>query len=161
MVRCVFRTDSQQSKSIQKSLRQNVKIAVNVSARQLNDPDFVEEFTLVVRETRLDPRCLEVEITETTLMADTDLVLNRLSRLRTLGVHLAVDDFGTGYSSLSILKRLPVDSLKVDRSFVEGLPDDEEDRAITSLVVDRKSTRLNSSHVATSYAVFRLKKKTR
>src|SRR5690625_6989412 len=68
-------------------------------------------------------------------MADTDLVLNRLSRLRALGVHLAVDDFGTGYSSLSILKRLPVDSLKVDRSFVEGLPDDEEDRAITSLVV--------------------------
>src|SRR5690625_5986720 len=68
-------------------------------------------------------------------MADTDLVLNRLSRLLTVGVHLAVDDFGTGYSSLSILKRLPVDSLKVDRSFVEGLPDDEEDRAITSLVV--------------------------
>lgn len=133
--RWVIRTASQQAKSIQKSLRENVKIAVNVSARQLNDPDFVEEFTLVVRETRLDPRCLELEITETTLMADTDLVLNRLSRLRTLGVHLAVDDFGTGYSSLSILKRLPVDSLKVDRSFVEGLPDDEEDRAITSLVV--------------------------
>lgn len=133
--RWVIRTASQQAKSIQKSLRQNVKIAVNVSARQLNDPDFVEEFTLVVRETRLHPSCLELEITETTLMADTDLVLSRLSRLRSLGVNLAVDDFGTGYSSLSILKRLPVDSLKVDRSFVQGLPEDEEDRAITSLVV--------------------------
>src|SRR5690349_17639839 len=68
-------------------------------------------------------------------MADTDLVLSRLSRLRSLGVNLAVDDFGTGYSSLSILKRLPVYSLKVDRSFVQGLPEDDEDRAITSLVV--------------------------
>ena len=133
--RWVIRAASQQAKSIQKSLKQNVRIAVNVSARQLNEPDFVEKFTLVVREARLDPSCLELEITETTLMADTDLVLNRLGRLRALGVNLAVDDFGTGYSSLSILKRLPVDSLKVDRSFVENLPDDEEDRAITSLVV--------------------------
>lgn len=133
--RWVIRTASQQAKSIHKSLRKNIKIAINVSARQLNDPDFVEEFTLVVRETRLDPSCLELEITETTLMADTDLVLNRLGRLRALGVTLAIDDFGTGYSSLSILKRLPVDNLKVDRSFVQGLPDDEDDRAITSLVV--------------------------
>ncbi|MDQ2078023.1 EAL domain-containing protein [Marinimicrobium sp. ABcell2] len=133
--RWVIRTACQQAKTIQKSLDQNVKIAINVSARQLNDADFVEDFTSVVREIRLDANCLELEITESTLMADTDVVLDRLNRLRELGVSLAIDDFGTGYSSLSILKRLPVDSLKVDRSFVQDLPDDDEDRAITSLIV--------------------------
>jgi diguanylate cyclase (GGDEF)-like protein/PAS domain S-box-containing protein len=133
--RWVIRTACQQAKTIQKALDQNIKIAINVSARQLNDDDFVRDFTSVVREVALDANCLELEITESTLMADSDTALDRLHGLRELGVSLAIDDFGTGYSSLSTLKRLPVDSLKVDRGFVRDLPDDEEDRAITSLIV--------------------------
>lgn len=131
----VFRSACQQAKSIQKTFGRDVKISINVSARQINEQTFVQDFKSILEEVRLDPHALELEITESTLIADTDLVLNRLKALRDLGITLAIDDFGTGYSSLSVLKRLPLDILKVDRSFVEGLPEDEEDRAITSLIV--------------------------
>lgn len=131
----VIRSACQQAKSIQKAFGREVKISINVSARQINEKTFVQDFKSILEEVRLDPHSLELEITESTLIADTDLVLNRLKALRALGITLAIDDFGTGYSSLSVLKRLPLDILKVDRSFVEGLPDDEEDRAITSLIV--------------------------
>lgn len=131
----VLRSACQQAKSIQKTFGREIKISINVSARQINEHTFVQDFKSILEEVRLDPHSLELEITESTLIADTDLVLNRLKALRALGITLAIDDFGTGYSSLSVLKRLPLDILKVDRSFVEGLPDDEEDRAITSLIV--------------------------
>ncbi|RLV48119.1 EAL domain-containing protein [Nocardioides mangrovicus] len=98
-----------------------VGITVNVTARQIADPGFVELVTAIVAETGLDPRRLELEITESTLLADREETVRRLGVLRERGIWVAVDDFGTGYSSLSYLSDLPVDVLKIDKSFVDQI----------------------------------------
>ena len=110
-------------------------VSVNLSARELPRPDLVDAVAEALRESGLDPDRLWLEITESVLMDDADLAVEALGRLRELGLHLAVDDFGTGYSSLSYLRRFPVDSLKVDRSFVAGLQEDPGDAAIVEAVV--------------------------
>jgi diguanylate cyclase (GGDEF)-like protein/PAS domain S-box-containing protein len=110
-------------------------ISVNLSARQLLLPDLVDQVVDVLGRTRLDASHLTLEITETVLMEDVDFSIERLHGIRELGVRLAVDDFGTGYSSLSYLKRLPVDTLKIDRSFVDGLGTDQHDSSIVAAVV--------------------------
>lgn len=142
--RWVIRTACQQAKALEANFAEPIDICVNISARQLHDEHFVEDFRLLLEEYRLAPERLTMEITESTLMTYHGAAMERIRALKQLGVGLAIDDFGTGYSSLSHLKRLPVDSLKVDRSFVEDLPDDEEDRAITTLIVAMaKSLRYN------------------
>jgi len=133
--RWVLSTACEQAKRIREAGIPGIRVSVNVSARQLNDRDFVTDFREVIERSGVDPQWLVLEVTESTLMADAQVALAHLHAVRALGVGLAIDDFGTGYSSLSYLKRLPVNSLKVDRSFVRDLPDDEEDRAITSLIV--------------------------
>jgi PAS domain S-box-containing protein/diguanylate cyclase (GGDEF)-like protein len=100
---------------------EGLTMAVNLSARQFADPTIAERVAEVLRETGLDPTALELEITENVVMQHTAAVGETLRRLKELGVRLNVDDFGTGYSSLSYLHRLPVDALKIDRSFVEGV----------------------------------------
>jgi diguanylate cyclase (GGDEF)-like protein/PAS domain S-box-containing protein len=110
-------------------------MSVNLSARQLNDPELVPEIARILRETGVDPRCLKLELTETTVMADVESTSGTLRDLKALGLALAIDDFGTGYSSLSYLKRLPLDTLKVDRSFVDGLGTDPQDTAIVRTVI--------------------------
>jgi len=110
-------------------------VSVNLSAREMARPDLVEVVGEALDASGLDADRLWLEITESVLMEDADLAVTALSRLRGLGVHLSVDDFGTGYSSLSYLRRFPVDSLKVDRSFVAGLQTDPEDAAIVEAVV--------------------------
>jgi diguanylate cyclase (GGDEF)-like protein len=110
-------------------------ISVNLSARQLQQPGLVEEIAAVLHETRLDAADLRLEITETVVMHDAPTTLAKLEALKTLGVQLAIDDFGTGYSSLGYLKRFPVDTLKIDRSFVKGIGDDVEDSAIVRAVI--------------------------
>ena len=109
--------------------------SVNLSARQLQQPGLVEEIDAVLRETRLDPSALRLEITETVVMHDAPTTLAKLEALKALGVQLAIDDFGTGYSSLGYLKRFPVDTLKIDRSFVKGIGRDVEDSAIVRAVI--------------------------
>ena len=89
----------------------------------------------VLRETGLPPRLLELEITESTAMRETDAALRTLQRLKQIGVSIAIDDFGTGYSSLSYLRRFPVDKVKIDRSFVAELPADRDQGAIVSAIV--------------------------
>jgi len=84
---------------------------------------------------RVAPGMLSLEITESALMDDIETSVHALAAMRDLGVHLAIDDFGTGYSSLTYLKRLPIDALKIDRSFVDGLPDEPHDRFITEAIV--------------------------
>ena len=101
--------------------RPPVSIAVNLSTRHLSDPTVVDDVRLALEESGLEPARLVVEITETGLVDDEDVVLGALHALKAVGVRLAVDDFGTGYSSLSYLKRFPIDVLKVDKSFVDGL----------------------------------------
>lgn len=110
-------------------------VSVNLSPRQFQHPKLMDEITRTLSKTGLNPASLKLEITETVMMQDSDSTLTKLRELKELGVRLAVDDFGTGYSSLSYLKRFPVDTVKIDRTFVSGLGRDSEDTAIVRAVV--------------------------
>ena len=110
-------------------------VSVNVSALQFQQVDFIDRVATVLRQHGLAGELLELELTESILVHDANEALARLSRLSELGVRLAIDDFGTGYSSLAYLKRFPIDRLKIDRSFVKGLPADESDGAIVRAIV--------------------------
>jgi diguanylate cyclase (GGDEF)-like protein len=112
-----------------------VCVAVNVSARQFQQPDFVERLAAILRETEVEPSKLELELTESMIMTDTNYALERMKELKALGVQLAIDDFGTGYSSLAYLKLFPLDRLKIDKSFVQGVNISAEDRAIATSIV--------------------------
>ena len=109
-------------------------MSVNLSARQFVQADLVDQVAAILEDTGLDPRGLEIEITESVLMDQSEAGIRTLARLRELGVRLVLDDFGTGYSSLSYLKHLPLDTIKIDRSFVAGLAD-VTDRSIVEAVV--------------------------
>ncbi|MFE8644061.1 EAL domain-containing protein [Sphingomonas sp. NCPPB 2930] len=112
-----------------------VPVSVNVSALQFRQPDFVERVATAIRVSGLDARLLELELTESILVQGADEAVLRLDALAGLGVRLAIDDFGTGYSSLAYLKKFPIHRLKIDQSFVRGLPDDESDRAIVTAMI--------------------------
>ncbi len=111
------------------------RIAVNLSSIQFQRGDVVATVKDVLKETGLSPRRLELEITEGLVIQDTERTINSLNKLKDVGVTMAIDDFGTGYSSLSYLKQLPVEKLKIDRSFVKDILDDPNDEAITRAVI--------------------------
>jgi EAL domain-containing protein (putative c-di-GMP-specific phosphodiesterase class I) len=111
-----------------------LSISVNLSARQFVQPDLIEQVDAILASTRMDPSSLELEITESVVMDQSELGIRALGRLRDMGVRLVLDDFGTGYSSLSYLKHLPLDTIKIDRSFVAGL-DGDADRSIVTAVI--------------------------
>ncbi len=115
-------------------------VTVNLSGRQLSHPRLVGEVDSILSDTGIDPDRVNLEITESVLMDDVELSSQTLARLRDLGVRLVVDDFGTGYSSLSYLRRFPVDLLKVDRSFVDGLGQDSGDAALVAAIVNLAHT---------------------
>ncbi len=117
-----------------------LELSVNLSAKQLQQSDLVLQIAQILRTTKLNPMSLKLEITESVAMNDAEGTLTRLHELKELGVKLAIDDFGTGYSSLSYLKRFPVDTLKIDRSFVSGLGQNAEDTAIVQAVVTMAHT---------------------
>jgi EAL domain-containing protein (putative c-di-GMP-specific phosphodiesterase class I) len=110
-------------------------MSVNLSAKQFQQPTLVQEISQVLGESGLDAGSLKLEITESVVMQDAPATLAKLKELKDLGIRLAIDDFGTGYSSLGYLKRFPVDTLKIDRSFVKGLSKDGNDNAIVRAVV--------------------------
>jgi diguanylate cyclase len=110
----------------------HLTMAINISALQFQQADFVEKVAGIIAETGADPKAIELEITESALLDSTDALVAQLERIRALGVTLALDDFGTGYSCLAYLKRLPIERLKIDRSFIKDLPGDAEDAAIAS-----------------------------
>lgn len=110
-------------------------VAVNLSFKQFDRPDFFEFVRDSLREVKVDARLLELELTESIVMRNPDSTVDVLRRLRALGVRLSIDDFGTGYSSLSLLKRLPVQCLKIDRSFMCDVPASEEDTAIATAIL--------------------------
>jgi diguanylate cyclase (GGDEF)-like protein len=112
-----------------------IEMAVNVSARQLDSDEFVTEVRTALQQSGLDPHALTIEITETTLMRDAEQTIRRLSAIKALGVRIAIDDFGTGYSSLTHVQKFPVDSLKIDRSFIAGLKDNKEGEALIHTLV--------------------------
>jgi diguanylate cyclase (GGDEF)-like protein/PAS domain S-box-containing protein len=136
----VLRTACEQMAGWQAAGVGDIGLAVNVSARQLLHPGFVAGVAEVLRETGLRPSTLCLELTETVLLDDVDVSRDRLAQLRDLGLRIAVDDFGTGYSSLTYLHRLPLDVVKLDRSFVEGVGTDPGDTAIVTAVVDLART---------------------
>ncbi|HEX6623563.1 MAG TPA: EAL domain-containing protein, partial [Pyrinomonadaceae bacterium] len=110
-------------------------VSVNLSGKQLAQADLVEQVQGVLRGAGLDPRCLKLEITESVVMDNAEAAAAVLSRLRALGVGLAIDDFGTGYSSLSYLHRFPVNTLKVDRSFISRMASGDENLEIVRTVI--------------------------
>lgn len=112
-----------------------IMISVNVSALEFRQPDFVDRIVRLLAVHQLPPTLLELELTESILVQDSQEMEERLRELADLGIGLAIDDFGTGYSSLAYLKKLPIHKLKIDQSFVRGLPDDEGDRAIVSAII--------------------------
>ena len=112
-----------------------LRIAVNLSPRQFQQRDLAERIRTLIDQPDFRPEYLELEITESMVMQNVERAIATLEDLRRIGVHLAIDDFGTGYSSLAVLKRFPVDCLKVDRSFVRDIPDDADDMAITRSVI--------------------------
>jgi len=105
-------------------------MSINLSGRQFQQPDLISEIREVLEQTAVDPASIVLEITESVMMEDAESTITTLRDLKGLGVQLAIDDFGTGYSSLSYLKRFPVDILKIDRSFIAGLSQDENDTAL-------------------------------
>ena len=115
-------------------------MAVNLSPRQFLDPGLVDSIRQVLDETGMPPTLLELEITESVMLHDIETAVRKLMEIRKLGVRLAVDDFGTGYSSLSQLKRFPIDALKIDRSFISGIPTDKDDMAITEAILSLGKT---------------------
>jgi diguanylate cyclase (GGDEF)-like protein/PAS domain S-box-containing protein len=110
-------------------------LSVNLSPRQFQKPTLVADIALALSEAGLAPECLKLEVTEGVLMRNVEATIQTLWRLKALGVRIAIDDFGTGYSSLSYLKRLPLDVLKIDRSFVNGIGHDLEDTAIVRAIM--------------------------
>lgn len=114
----------------------DLTLSVNLSAKQFNDPQLLNGILSALDDTGVDPRQLELELTESTLISDQKRALEIMTEIRAQGVQLSIDDFGTGYSSLSYLKKLPVNHLKVDRSFVMNMADDGDDRIIVQSTVD-------------------------
>ncbi|PSV45212.1 bifunctional diguanylate cyclase/phosphodiesterase [Photobacterium indicum] len=116
------------------------RIAVNLSPKQFNDPDLLENIRRIILDVGIDARSLEIEITESTLMENIESAIHTLHQFKELGITVAIDDFGTGYSSLAMLKRLPVDKLKIDRSFVKDLSSNNSDQKIVQALISMAHT---------------------
>ncbi|BCJ94903.1 hypothetical protein acsn021_24720 [Anaerocolumna cellulosilytica] len=118
----------------------NLIVAVNISVRQFKDQDFVQMVKTVVEETGVNPSCLELEITETIALQDMEYTISIIEKLREMGVVFSLDDFGTGYSSMSYLKRLPVNNLKIDKSFLDTVLDSRSDQSIVKTIISLAQT---------------------
>jgi len=112
-----------------------LQVSVNLSSKQFTQPDLIEQITQVLQETGADPRCLKLEITESMMMENINAAIDMLHQLQTLGIELSIDDFGTGYSSLSYLHRLPLSTLKIDRSFVSRMEGEDENAEIVRTII--------------------------
>ncbi|MGZ5434576.1 MAG: putative bifunctional diguanylate cyclase/phosphodiesterase [Pyrinomonadaceae bacterium] len=131
----VFASAAAQTRRWQDAGLQDLRIAINVSARQFREKHFPDRIAQILGQARLDPQSVELEITETSIMEGGEAALTVLSEIRKMGIRIAIDDFGTGYSSLSYLKRLPIDCVKLDRSFVSGATTDPKDAALVMAII--------------------------
>jgi diguanylate cyclase (GGDEF)-like protein len=112
-----------------------MRLSVNFSARQFQQPSFIASVAEILKETNLDPRWLELELTESSIMKEPEQAIEKLHELKLMGIKVAIDDFGTGYSSLNYLKRFPIDTLKIDKSFVADVCRDPHDTAIVRAII--------------------------
>jgi EAL domain-containing protein (putative c-di-GMP-specific phosphodiesterase class I) len=135
----ILRESCRQAKQWQKKGYSPLLISVNVSVLQLEDPYFINLVEAILQETGFDPQWLELEVTES-VFADVKNSASILQEIRNLGIQISIDDFGTGYSSLSYLKNLPIDTLKVDQSFIQDIHINEESRAIVNAVITLANT---------------------
>ncbi|MCF5673595.1 EAL domain-containing protein, partial [Pseudomonas syringae] len=131
----VARQSCRMSKDLTAAGFGHLQVAINVSPKQFSDPELVSSIASILKEEALDPSLLELELTEGLLLEATEDTRQQLDSLKKLGLSLAMDDFGTGYSSFSYLKKFPIDVIKIDRSFIRDIPDDEDDMEITSAVI--------------------------
>jgi EAL domain-containing protein (putative c-di-GMP-specific phosphodiesterase class I) len=113
-----------------------LRLSVNFSARQFQQATFMADVAHILKETNLDPRWLELELTESSIMKDPEAAIEKLHELKLMGIKVAVDDFGTGYSSLNYLKRFPIDTLKIDKTFVSDVCKDPHDTAIVRAIIN-------------------------
>lgn len=113
-----------------------MRLSVNFSARQFQQPSFIASVAEILKETNLDPRWLELELTESSIMKEPEQAIEKLHELKLMGIKVAIDDFGTGYSSLNYLKRFPIDTLKIDKTFVSDVCKDPHDTAIVRAIID-------------------------
>jgi diguanylate cyclase (GGDEF)-like protein/PAS domain S-box-containing protein len=132
----VMRTACAQNKAWQDAGLAPMRLSVNFSARQFQQPTFITDVAHILKETNLDPRWLELELTESSIMKDPDKAIEKLHELKLMGIKVAIDDFGTGYSSLNYLKRFPIDTLKIDKSFVSDVCKDPHDTAIVRAIIN-------------------------
>jgi diguanylate cyclase (GGDEF)-like protein/PAS domain S-box-containing protein len=138
--RWVLKTACAQNVAWQRQGLPAVCMAVNLSLRQLTDDNFLEDIRVTLKETGMSPNLLELEITESMVMHNPSRLIALLTKIKEMGIRLAIDDFGTGYSSLAQIKHFPIDTLKVDRSFIRNLPQDSEDKAITEAIITMGKT---------------------
>jgi diguanylate cyclase (GGDEF)-like protein/PAS domain S-box-containing protein len=131
----VLRTACERSMAWQAAGLKPVRISVNLSGMQLKQHDLIDKITRVLIETKLPSEFLELELTEGVLMDNAEVTISTLNELKKMGIRLSIDDFGTGYSSLSYLKRFPIDTLKIDQSFVRDITTDADDNAIASTII--------------------------
>ena len=131
----VIRSACTQNKAWQNAGILNVPIAVNLSVNQFENVKIVEQITKILKETNLDPKDLELEITENIIMKQPEYIIESLKQLKQLGVTIAIDDFGTEYSSLNYIKQLPVDKIKIDMSFIRGININHKDEAIIKVII--------------------------
>jgi diguanylate cyclase (GGDEF)-like protein/PAS domain S-box-containing protein len=132
----VLRTACAQSKAWQDAGLTPMLLSVNFSARQFQQPTFIADVGAILKETNLDPRWLELELTESSIMRDPEEAIEKLHELKLMGIKVSIDDFGTGYSSLNYLKRFPIDTLKIDRAFVSDVCRDRHDTAIVQAIIN-------------------------
>lgn len=132
----VMRTACAQNKAWQDKDLTPLRMSVNFSARQFQQTTFIADVTHILKETNLDPRWLELELTESSIMKDPEQAIEKLHELKLMGISVAIDDFGTGYSSLNYLKRFPIDTLKIDKTFVADICKDPHDTAIVRAIIN-------------------------
>jgi len=132
----VMRAAAVQTRQWQIQACSDFHVAVNISARQLQEEDFVSRLVEILAESELDPASLELELTETSIVENSESIGKALTDIRSMGVKIAIDDFGTGYSSLSYLGRLPIDTIKLDRSFVNGATTHPDHAALVMAIVN-------------------------
>jgi diguanylate cyclase (GGDEF)-like protein/PAS domain S-box-containing protein len=131
----VIRTACEQARQWKTALRTAMRVSVNIPSQQLKDPHFIDLIEGNLSRAGIDAASLGLELVESSLIEHSSTIVENLRRLRQMGIYIAVDDFGTGYSSLSYLKRLPIEALKIDRSFTQGIPDDPNDTAISTTII--------------------------
>ncbi|ABL00595.1 bifunctional diguanylate cyclase/phosphodiesterase [Pelobacter propionicus] len=132
----VLRNTCTQARAWQEAGFAQMRISVNISCRQFTHDNLPDTIRGILRETGLQPSCLELEITESVIMLNPERAISLLNELKEMGISIAIDDFGTGYSSLSLLKRLPADILKIDKSFVSGIPGNKSDETLVATIIN-------------------------